>query len=287
MKRAATFHLAPPVGENSSLGNQLFQLAFGIYLQSQTGQQIRFTTASPRHPKLSVEDSAIGPLLNPDEICSAGILYTYLSKFMQLISQSRSINESTKEIDFRKFPTSIKYISGYFQESRYAIHSASNLFERFAAEESFKHLLSPNVDRIAVHIRLGDYERYKSIFGQLPIQYFVDGISYLSRKLELDQVIVISDDIQKAKTLLDVNLFGNLKVAFCDDTKQPLEDLAVISSSRGVVTSNSSFSWWGAFIASVKGNAHVVYPNPWLPIQSTPPKHLVLDSWKPIGVNYL
>jgi hypothetical protein len=53
---------------------------------------------------------------------------------------------------------------------------------------------------------------------------------------------------------LDIN-FGNSNNQF--------EDLALMASSTSIIASNSSFSWWGSWIAKQRSEAFVCMPTPW------------------------
>ena len=62
---------------------------------------------------------------------------------------------------------------------------------------------------------------------------------------------------------MDPRQFGAARSLHPDDVNDPLEVLAVISSATSLVLSNSSLSWWGAFLSDCKP-AQVVAPRPWL-----------------------
>ena len=62
-------------------------------------------------------------------------------------------------------------------------------------------------------------------------------------------------------------------------SRGPWDDLTILAGSDAVVMSNSSFSWWGAYLAWRNHGARVVTPAPWFANPSTPAPKLIPDAW--------
>jgi hypothetical protein len=124
-------------------------------------------------------------------------------------------------------------------------------------------------DSIGLHIRRGDYtiEENSKHHGLLTDEYF----SSILENFENDSSLMIYSDspIQIAKMgFVQSNFRVKESVA-----KEPWETLALLSAHKVIVISNSTFSWWAAFLS----DAEIVYfPSEWMPNKPTPPE-LLLD----------
>lgn len=151
--------------------------------------------------------------------------------------------------------------SGYFQKNIYVNNS-------FGAVESE---VLPHVEKIAarligskiipkrysaVHIRTGNYLRQSAsdpnFIGSLHDKYFLENLD----KLRATYLIVLTENANQIPKLL-----GEIKPDLVLDSMQlnAWETLAVMFSSESMIGSNSSLSWWGAKLASLKG------ADTWLP----------------------
>ena len=65
-------------------------------------------------------------------------------------------------------------------------------------------------------------------------------------KTEYSKIFIFADDITKAK-----EMFLGEEFYFVED-KSPCEQIAIMSSCDDFVISNSTFSWWGAFLGKKK-----------------------------------
>ena len=152
--------------------------------------------------------------------------------------------------------------------------STSSLFNKVVS--------APTQNNIAVHIRLGDYASKpttKRAHGLSEIAYFVNAVRILQSKRDYDNIVIYSDEAQTAYAEF-VNVFGtsSIPITVSSGTNE-YEDLAGISSSKGIVISNSTFSWWAAWIGTHLRNSTVIAPRPWFSKPSAADEHLLLESW--------
>lgn len=158
------------------------------------------------------------------------------------------------------------YVEGYFQNCAYPDRDSlsfktkelndkeENLFVRKKCEEG-----SRVFDRtLAVHIRGGDYltRENKAIFGG------ICGRSYyhaaLSRfDLSKTLVCVFSDDPVYVSSLLPDIKYTLVNWNHGFDSWR---DMLLMSLCDGLIISNSTFAWWGAFLS---GSKSVVSPSIW------------------------
>lgn len=107
---------------------------------------------------------------------------------------------------------------------------------------------------VAIHVRRGDY-----VGNDFYVDLFEDG--YYKRAMakfgNQSQFIVFSDDIWWCK---EQPIFK--KCAFSIGNNE-IEDLNLMASCEGHIIANSSYSWWGAYIAP--HTKRVVAPKKWHP----------------------
>lgn len=121
-------------------------------------------------------------------------------------------------------------------------------------KDAIRELYGENIgsdDRVAIHIRRGDY--VKNAFY---VDLFTDGY-YERAMVEFSDAkfLVFSDDIPWCKKQ---KLFKD-----CDfsEGKTEVEDMNLMASCKGHIVANSSFSWWGAYLSPHGGK--VIAPSKW------------------------
>jgi hypothetical protein len=135
---------------------------------------------------------------------------------------------------------------------------------------------------LAVHIRRGDYVSNPdalNFHGLLSADYFNDAIREVTSTHPVEVIYVFSDDTAWCKE----NLTFDSRLVFVADTFRnicDLDELAIMSACRFFVISNSTFSWWGAWLSNVNGK-NVIAPAKWFADESANLKtvNLVPDSW--------
>ena len=126
-----------------------------------------------------------------------------------------------------------------------------------------------------IHVRLGDYKHEKG-FGVLSKDYFIDALSLIKQTSGEPPIKVFSDENELA-----FNLLSELPIKESDlvNTRSllPAETLELMREFDKYVISNSTFSWWGAFLTR-SPEAQVAYPNPWFE-EGAPPDFLTPQNW--------
>jgi len=123
------------------------------------------------------------------------------------------------------------------------------------AYTKWKELISSTEWPIAVHVRRGDIEKQ---YWSAPVQYFQDALRRMKKEVPRGigkKVFIFSDDIEWAKE----NLVGEgffpaelgwslffVSGSFGGLTN--LEELDLMIKCKSIVISNSTFSWWAAFL---------------------------------------
>jgi hypothetical protein len=144
------------------------------------------------------------------------------------------------------------YVSGYFQNEQYFSAIRGILKKEFRLKKDVSGNLYVNLiksrknkNTVAMHIRRGDY---CGSGNELPPEYYKNAVDYLTNNIQGELVFfVFSDDMHYVKeniTLPSQTVFVNE-----DHSLEDFEELMVMSECQHFIIANSSFSWWGAWLA--------------------------------------
>ena len=113
-------------------------------------------------------------------------------------------------------------------------------------------------------------------FETLITKWIKNAIEKIKSKENSPSFFVFSDDTEWVKENLG-DLFSNLPVEFISGNTQE-EDLWLMSLAKHHIIANSSFSWWGAWLATSE-NQMVISPTPWFDIPQRHTSDPSLESW--------
>jgi len=144
-------------------------------------------------------------------------------------------------------------LSGYYQSPKYWDGyecMIADLFEfapSFFAQvkEKFDFLTDEYKETISIHIRRGDYVG-NSNYHQLGLEYYLKALSRIPNHNK-KAILVFSDDLQAAKQIC-----GDDKNVIYVSGGTDIEDLCMMTMCQYHIIANSSFSWWGAYLADSK-----------------------------------
>lgn len=129
-----------------------------------------------------------------------------------------------------------------------------------------------STNSVGVHIRRGDYVTLGLIACN--IKYYEACINKM-KNLEKDAVFFIfSDDIPWVKE----NLKVDAPLVFVDNNNPSPEDMRLLYSCNHFIMSNSTFSWWGAFLGNCP-TKKVMVPKYWDIKNMKKESKLILDEW--------
>ena len=133
-------------------------------------------------------------------------------------------------------------------------------------------------DAIGVHVRRGDYLR-SGHFMNLPVSYYATGVLQIMANHPGDyrEIVVFSDDPAWCAGHLIAELGKILPARVYSGGER--DTLREMKSMRGMVIANSTFGWWGAWLA----DCPTVYPRTW-PVPGgadQPALGCSLPHWKP------
>jgi hypothetical protein len=187
-------------------------------------------------------------------------------------SKISHISYSTIEVPFafvELHPKENDTYWGYFQSEKYFKHNKKHINYLFSPSEHVREKLKQydslfkDKTTCSIHVRRGDYLKYPDTHFVQNMDYFENALAIiLSFEKYLDKVIVFSDDIEWCKENFNKSEFLKDKnLVFIEDEKDYIE-LFLMSQCTHNICSNSSFSWWGAWLNSNE-NKKVVAPKKW------------------------
>ena len=276
------FHLDKP-NQSSELNRDIDSLTLQNYTKTQNFGKIRWLLKLIHNPILrlstSTEKFGKGAFLGSavQSVLINIFSLIHLGQF-GVISQP-SIGYSKKfKINGRKKLLQI----GYFQHSTWRdneivvgrlrslnLKNPSNAYKEFVDSMNSKKIL-------VIHMRFGDFLSERD-FGVPSKEYFRKSIKLHYSMNEYDQVLIFTNEKMKAEEY--IKDLGHLSFKMIHEKSgfSPCENLYLMRLGSGYVISNSTFSWWGAFL-SLKTNPLVVCPQTWFSGLAEP-KNLVPPTW--------
>lgn len=248
-------------------GNQMFQFASTVGIARNLGYPPIF----PREIFIESEnpDSYIGFKLNecfdlPSNMITSmsdiKVEYLYEETSFTYDSQTEIIPDNTD-------------LSGYFQTEKYFSHIEEEIRSIFKFKESIiteANNITEIANGISIHVRRGDYLNYPLHHPSQDIKYYNLAISEFPRD---SNFYVFSDDIEWCKSNI------NSKNIEYIDSKNPYIDMYLMTQCVGHIIANSSFSWWGAWLAN--DSKKIIAPSKWFgPQINKDTSDLYCKNWK-------
>lgn len=255
---------------NGQLGNQLFQIATTVSIALDNN-------AKPIFPDLKNKNEFNIPL-------------NYQHVFYNFDASGPDVPISTVYQEPGFHFVSIPYQSnmvlrGYFQSEKYFKHHKKTILKLFAPSEEIKKYLETHYDHILSHPKAVSVHLRMYMDTWPEFHPFV-GWKYISKAMEQfdddSLFIIFSDQIDVCKKELQKKL-KNKNVIFIEE-KHPCAayDLYLMSMCKHHIISNSSFSWWAAYLNQYPDKI-VITPSPsrWFGpgMSHCDTKDLLPDEW--------
>ena len=240
------------LGKLGQLGNQMFQYATTLGVARYTG--VTFTI--PNHDELVVD--ALGNRLRielfdcfdikPDNIGTLKTEYNLSEKGFEF---DTTILHSSRECDYNLY--------GFFQTEKYFKHCAREIREeQFIFKKQIVDECKEIVDEcfnepIALHIRRGDFLINSGNHHNQSLDYYEEALE----RFDADrQVVIFSDD---PDWCMEQKLFADDRF-IVSQAAGPYHDLYMMTQCSDFIIANSTFSWWGAWLANT---GKVIAPKKW------------------------
>ncbi|UDF03388.1 alpha-1,2-fucosyltransferase [Asticcacaulis sp. AND118] len=268
------------------LANQLFQYALGRTLAIRTGALLRFDTRDLDNDTL--RDYALD-VLNVRG-CKAS-----LAELDYFRPENSSKITLLQEKSFTYDPTirlaqAPIYLSGYWQSEKYFFDMDSVLRQDITLATPLSQLGNELAKRmeatnsVSVHVRRGDYvtnSHTNTYHGAVGVDYINKSIQHIHTTHPSSVFFVFSDDIEWTKA----NLKSEAELVFvparpdaCD-----AEDMILMGRCKHHILSNSSFSWWGAWLNPSRRKI-VIAPSPWFRNPENDTRDLYGERWLKLSI---
>lgn len=240
------------------LGNQLFHYATGRRLSYKLNTEFKLDVRYYHDKKnyalnlFNVHEN-LATLEEIEYVQSHGIIkktpYAYCNLFL---------------LEPKDCPDNV-YLKGCWEDER----NFADIVDIIREEFTLKNPLSPNAEAwkqkilaadcaVSIHIRRGDFLRYgMSIFAFPPLDYFYECINQLKQQYKNLTLFVFSNDINWFKE----HFISDLSIEFVSGGMKDVEELYLMSLCKHNIGSNSTFSWWGAWL-NQNPDKKVFYPLP-------------------------
>jgi hypothetical protein len=149
-------------------------------------------------------------------------------------------------------PNSNILLSGYFEYPPYFNACRTDILNMFAPDAESQAYIDSNYPElktetvIALHIRVG-----KDANVRCSMDYYIRAVAYMNERVSNPLYFVFSDEP------VDVSQFG-VRVRYIKTTRDYI-DLWTMSQCHHIITTYSTFSWWGAYL-NTHHNKIVTYP---------------------------
>ena len=257
------------LGKNGRFGNQMFQYAALKGIARKHG----YDFCIPSGPK--TEDGF------HDEENQHKLLMAFKMSKLKLVDMFPAPyrEESTNKFDEDLFENCKDNVNlyGFFQSEKYFKHIEGEIRTDFTFHNDImdpcKEAFGDDGDMIGLHIRRTDYVQKQDYHPLCDMDYYARALEKLPKDIP---VVVVSDD---PKWCEKQELFApdRFMISESDDN---LIDMCILSLCNYHVIANSSFSWWGAWLAE---SNKVIAPKTWFgPAANLDDSDIVPEEWERI-----
>ena len=175
------------------------------------------------------------------------------------------------------------YLDGYFQSDRYFLEVADELKNQiipgFELSTSYNCFLEKvqSTNSVAVHVRRGDFLKDQHDWHYiLEADYYIKAIEEIKQWKKDATFYWFSNDINWVKN--NVPFASNDVFVSLDGDNADIEEMMLMKNCNHIITANSTFSWWAAWLNDHKDAIRIVPDKPY------GNDHMIPDGWIKIPV---
>jgi hypothetical protein len=264
------------------LGNQMFQYAFGKATSLRLDAELNIS--ADQYLSKSVHNGfELDKVFNLNlKIIKKNDLkkYGYPAQYYlrKIYSEFPILLRNTSKIFLEKnlknypiFDGEVKsiYLEGYWQSENYFKEYSKDIRENFTFPEKISTQNLNLIQRIeshpsiGIHVRRGDYllKKNRKTLNILEREYYHKAIDILLNKYPKSYIYIFSDDAIWAKENIK-KFYENTLIIDHNKYNNSFEDMRLMSLVKNNIISNSTFSWWGAWL-NQSPDKIVIAPKKW------------------------
>lgn len=281
------------------LGNQMFQYALGYAISQKNRDTLKLDTSfyieshNSRQTERTLDLFQL-PIFCKDEVnidSEVGIIIKLLKNpyvnfaIRKLLPISFPAGKYTyvKEHQLEYIPWLEKqkrknvYYDGYWHSEKYFSKYRKELIKQFTftnnkIENEYVNLCTGNndIETVAIHIRRGDYITQNNPNAR-GVDYYRNAIEKIKETVHAPRFCFFSDDLSWVKENFDD--IDNSYLANRERKLSDIEEFQLMAKCKHQIISNSSFSWWAAWL-NQNQEKKVVVPKEW-----KNKKDMMLEEW--------
>ena len=235
------------VGLEGGMGNQLFQLAFGLSVAKRRGEECFFTRyrldSDPNGRKYELDHFAVDVKIVEREE-------------PPILADTWYYNPGVYDPQWKSF-------TGHWQSEKYfdemLVRSALRLHDWSSKQTLRMAMQIESQPSCFIHVRRGDYTLPDRIayHGNVSENYYHRAIEHIRSQVPDVRFFVFSDEPFWCQ-----DAFPRCTIV-AHNQEAAHEDLWLMSLCNHAIICNSTFSWWGAYLGDMQNNRIVIAPNRW------------------------
>jgi len=257
------------IGYSGRLGNQMFQYAA---LKAQS-LRIGIDCYLPNHTNLKADGCF--DLTNNKWISYKLDLYDCFKITTKLINRNECTIYTEKDYSFDSSIVNVSdntAIEGYFQSYKYFEDYDAEIRKEFTFKDELlakcTKVISNYSNTVAIHIRRGDQVAHPGMWN-VTLAYIQEALNQFTD--DEYTFLVFSDDINWCKQVFPDG------VIFMEGNSQ-YEDMCLMTLCNHNIISNSTFSWWAAYLNS-NSSKKVLAPKNWFTDKNINTSDLIPSTW--------
>ncbi len=268
------------------LGNQLFQYAAARTLADRLNTDLYFDLSGYTPDQERTYELGVFKLRG--EVMTEGL--RGLIKKRIIFNRLANFQEASFAYDSRLQDLKCGvWVKGYFQSERYFLSNQSQIKRDLSLKSSLspttqrlENILKADKNSVSLHVRRGDYvsnPNFNAFHGLTSMEYYERGVDLVAQKIPNLKLYIFSDDPEWVSQNMKFKYPYTVMQANPPD--RGFEDLYLMSLCRNHILANSSFSWWGAWLAK-NDEQIVVAPKKWFQAAHMDDRDLVPPTWNRI-----
>lgn len=259
------------VDRRGRLGNQMFQYAFGLAAAQRLGTRCAYDTIELER-YFDLEGSRRGR-------AATRLMAWAVDRVLGLERREIATEGGEDPDEVLASTTDRTYYGGHFYSGHFFAPSSAAVRRAFTVREvhlerfetKYRDLLRDGY--LAAHVRLTDFFTYRDDVT-LPPGYYRRALDRLEPDLP---VVVVSDEPDRVRAVLGSD--PRIRI----EANEEIVDFLLLRHANGLITSNSSFAWWAAWLNDRPG-LRVIAPRWWLGLHAGReiPVKVIPEEWQQV-----